>query len=59
MKGNIIYKCAVNGDLGRVGKYGAICAKSNARGGCGAHGNTKCIHKIKSEVEKNEKATKV
>lgn len=46
-KGKVIYKCAVNGNLGRIGRYGAICAKSNARGGYGAHGNTKCKHKIR------------
>lgn len=44
-----IYKCAVDGNLGRVGKYGAICGKIKVCSGslCGAHGNTKCKHKSK------------
>ncbi len=46
-KGRVIYKCKVGGDLGRTGRYVAICGKSKAGGGCGAHGNTKCEHKIK------------
>lgn len=51
-KKKIIYKCKVDGGLGRVGKYGAICGKSKVGGGCGAHGNTKCEHKVRVEKSK-------
>ena len=43
----VIYKCKVDGMLGKVGKYGAICAKSGVNGRCAAHGNYKCEHKTK------------
>lgn len=49
----VIYKCAVNGCLGSkvIGgkRYGGICARSKMGGGCGAHGNAKCEHKIREE----------
>ena len=42
-------KCAVDGNLGRVGKYGAICGSIsvNGKSECRAHGNKKCKHRIK------------
>jgi len=52
-RSKVIYQCKVDGALGRVGKYGAICGKSKVGGGCGAHGNTKCEHKVR--VEKDTK----
>ena len=41
----VIYKCKVDGDLGRIGKFGAMCAKYKLNGDCGAHGNKKYEHK--------------
>lgn len=58
MASRVIYKCAVDGNLGWV-KHGrrtltAICPKIRVGGDsiCGAHGNKKCKHKsreVKSE----------
>ena len=50
----VIYQCKVEGYLGRVGKYSAICGKHKVSGGCGAHGNTKCEHKVKANQPTNE-----
>lgn len=51
-----IYKCAVNGSLGMTAihkgkRIGAICGKIKCGPDsiCGAHGNTKCKHKIKQD----------
>ena len=52
-RSKVIYQCKVDGALGRVGKYSAICGKSKIGGGCGAHGNAKCEHKVR--VEKDAK----
>lgn len=43
-------KCSVNGSLGKVGKYFAICPHISFGDSslCTAHGNTKCVHKIKA-----------
>lgn len=51
-RSKVIYQCKVDGDLGRVGKYGAICGKSKVGGGCGAHGNAKCEHKVRKVIDK-------
>lgn len=45
-KRKIIYQCNVNGVLGKAGKAVALCGKHKLKGGCGAHGNTKCEHKV-------------
>lgn len=47
----LIYKCKVNGIVGRQGRYSAVCGKIKCGSGsiCGAHGNTKCVHKEKVE----------
>jgi len=47
--GKVIYKCKVNGSLGRVGKYSSMCGLSRMGGFCGAHGNKKCQHKERAE----------
>lgn len=47
----VIYKCKVNGCLGRVGKCFALCAKSGIGDKCSAHGNYKCEHKVKVKAE--------
>ena len=43
----VIYKCKVNGVVGRMGKYTALCVKIKCGSDsiCGAHGNKKCEHK--------------
>lgn len=50
--GNITYKCKVDGVLGKVGKYSAICGKIKCGDDsiCGAHGNKKCEHKVRLVV---------
>lgn len=48
----VIYKCAVSGCLGRIGKAFALCAKSGTGGKCAAHGNKKCEHKIKEQKKR-------
>lgn len=50
----IIYKCKVNGIVGRMGKALACCPKikCGSESLCGAHGNTKCVYKVKREVSK-------
>lgn len=53
MSGKIVYQCAVNGVVGKAGKAIALCGKHKLKGGCGAHGNTKCEHKVR--VEKDTK----
>lgn len=45
--GKLIYKCKVNGVVGKVGKAFAMCSKSGIGDRCAAHGNVKCKHKIK------------
>ncbi|ALS32634.1 hypothetical protein PTRA_a1418 [Pseudoalteromonas translucida KMM 520] len=42
----VIYQCSVNGVIGKAGKAVALCGKHKIKGGCGAHGNTKCAHKV-------------
>jgi hypothetical protein len=51
----IIKTCKVNGSL-QVGNLMGICGKSvvgtpGNRGRCGAHGNTKCVHMIKTKTK--------
>ena len=48
-----IYSCKVNGNLGRVGKYGAVCGKVKCgdESRCGAHGNFKCKHKVNGLIK--------
>ena len=50
-----LYKCAVNGCLGRRGKYIALCGKvkCGSESYCGAHGNSKCVHRIEVKENKN------
>lgn len=49
------YKCAVDGCLGRRGKYIAMCGKIKCGNDsmCGAHGSTKCEHKIEIKEKNN------
>ena len=47
----LIYKCKVDGVLGRFGKSWGVCAKSGVNGRCAAHGNFKCEHKVKGSDE--------
>ena len=49
----IIYKCKVDGVVGRQGRYTAICGKIKFGNDsvCGAHGNTKCTHKVKEQAK--------
>lgn len=51
MSGKIVYQCAVNGVVGKAGKAIALCGKHKLKGGCGAHGNTKCEHKVRLEKD--------
>ncbi len=48
-KDKVIFKCKVGGYLGHVGKYAALCGKIKVGNDdiCGAHGNTKCEHRVK------------
>lgn len=50
-RGNIIKTCDVNGVITQEGHYAGICGKSIVGSGsqCGAHGNTKCKHLIKTK----------
>jgi hypothetical protein len=52
-KRKIKYDCKIDGViLVRAGVAG-VCPKSIVGGGCGAHGNTKCAHKVaKTEDDK-------
>ncbi len=46
------YICEVGGVI-RVGPHVGICSKSIcSTNGCGAHGNTKCKHKIQVPVDR-------
>lgn len=48
MSMKVIFKCKVDGYLGRRGVYGAICGHIKVNGSiCGAHGNKKCEHKVR------------
>jgi|GEM_PF-5277245 len=51
-KSKVIYQCNVNGVLGKAGKAIALCGKHKIKGGCGAHGNTKCVHKVATNESK-------
>jgi len=53
--GKVIYKCAVDGSVGygydsKGKKLWAICGKVRMNGTCGAHGNFKCEHKRKEQL---------
>lgn len=51
-KSRIVYQCAVNGVVGKAGKAIALCGKHKLKGGCGAHGNAKCEHKVRKVIDK-------
>lgn len=56
---NVIYKCKVNGIVGRQGKYSAMCPKIRVgdSGLCGESGECHWGHKI--EVKSTEETTTV
>ena len=54
------YICTVDGFLGRMGKHSALCGRvSLYLSKCMAHGNKKCIHKVKQDLAIQEEACRV